>query len=156
SRRARANAVWVSFTQGDGQRLPFADASFDRVWGNAVLHHLDLACAAREVRRVLRPGGFAVFCEPWADNRLLQWARRCLPYPGKERTLDEQPLRGQDLPVLRAAFPSLEVEGYQLLGMAHRLLGPGRISRALTWCDDRLLRRVPALGRFCRYVVLTL
>src|SRR5437764_10045575 len=31
--------------------------SFDAVWGNAVLHHLDLPTAARELRRVLRPNG---------------------------------------------------------------------------------------------------
>ena len=81
-RRARANGVDVAFVQADGQRLPFADASFDRVWGNAVLHHLDLGRAAAELSRVLRPGGLAVFCEPWGENPLLDWARRRLPYPG--------------------------------------------------------------------------
>src|SRR5262245_30788408 len=153
--RAEANGVAVDFVQADGQRLPFADASFDRVWGNAVLHHLDMRRAAAELRRVLAPGGVAVFCEPWGENPLLEWARRRLPYPGKERTADERPLRRRDLLPLRACFPSLEVEGHQLLGMARRLLGPGRLARGLAWCDDRLLRSLPALGRFCRYVVLT-
>src|SRR6266567_2633972 len=32
-RRAEANDVVVAFVQADGDRLPFADASFDRVWG---------------------------------------------------------------------------------------------------------------------------
>src|SRR5919199_4488262 len=39
-RRAQANGAAVDFVQGDGARLPFADRSFERVWGNAVLHHL--------------------------------------------------------------------------------------------------------------------
>src|SRR5262249_12850860 len=73
--RARANGVRVDFLQANGERLPFADASFDRVWGNAVLHHLDLDAAALELRRVLRPGGIAVFCEPWGENLLLAWTR---------------------------------------------------------------------------------
>src|SRR5262245_8040667 len=60
--RARANGVCVDYVCADGERLPFADGSFDRVWGNAVLHHLDMDRAARELRRVLRPGGSAVFC----------------------------------------------------------------------------------------------
>jgi SAM-dependent methyltransferase len=155
-RRAEANGVAIDLVQADGQRLPFADESFDRVWGNAVLHHLDMDRAARELRRILRPGGVAVFCEPWGENPLLDWARRRLPYPGKERTRDERPLRAADLDPLRVAFPGLTIEGHQLLAMARRVLGAGRLSRGLQWCDARLLRRVPALSRYCRYVVLTL
>ena len=155
-RRALANGVELALAQADGERLPFADAAFDAVWGNAILHHLDLERGLREVRRVLRPGGVAVFAEPWGDNVVLEWARRSLPYPGKERTRDERPLRGGQLEVIRSVFPRMEAEGYQLLAMARRVLGRGPLTRALAWCDDRLLRRVPALGRWCRYVVLTL
>src|SRR5579859_1542817 len=133
-----------------------ANGCFDRVWGNAVLHHLDMKRAAREVYRVLRPGGLAVFCEPWGENPMLNWARRRLPYPGKERTRDERPLRAADLEILRSVFPAMEVQGHQLLSMARRVLGEGALSRGLAWCDRRLLRGVPTLGRFCRYVVLTL
>ena len=47
----------------DAQALPFADDSFDLVFGHAVLHHLpDLDAAFREFRRVLRPGGRIAFC----------------------------------------------------------------------------------------------
>jgi hypothetical protein len=87
---------------------------------------------------------------------LLNWARRRLPYPGKERTPDETPLRRRHLHALRAAFPGLEVEGYQLLSMARRVLRPGVIVSGLHWCDVRLLRLVPSLSRWCRYVVLTM
>ena len=52
-RRARANGAAVDFVQADGERLPFADGSFQRVWGNAVLHHLDLPAAAAELRRAM-------------------------------------------------------------------------------------------------------
>ena len=69
-RRAAANAVTIEFVQADAEDLPFADNSFARVWGNAILHHLDLSQAARELYRVLQPGGIAVFCEPWGENSL--------------------------------------------------------------------------------------
>jgi SAM-dependent methyltransferase len=46
--------------QGDAERLPFADASFDLVFSWGVLHHTaDVAGAIREVHRVLVPGGRA-------------------------------------------------------------------------------------------------
>src|SRR5581483_7996725 len=98
--------------------------SFDRIWGNAILHHLHLETAARELYRVLRPSGIAVFCEPWGDNPLLNWARRRLPYAGKDRTPDEQPLRGRDLQPLRQRFSRVEVRGFQLLSMLRRVVRP--------------------------------
>jgi SAM-dependent methyltransferase len=155
-RRAAVNGVAVDHVRADGERLPFGDAAFDAVWGNAVLHHLDLERAAWELRRVLRPGGVAVFCEPWGDNPLLALARRHLPYPGKGHTADERPLRSRDLKALRRAFPALEIEGFQLLAMLRRVLPAGRLVRLLDLADAVLLRSVPGLWRLCRYAVLTL
>lgn len=151
--RARANGARIGWVAADAERLPFADATFDAVWGNAVLHHLDLDRAGRELKRVLRPAGVAVFCEPWGENPLLAWARRRLPYPGKDRTPDETPLDGAGLDILRRYFPRLTVEGHQLLAMAARVFGP----RPWLECWDRgLLHRLPALRRWCRYAVLTM
>jgi ubiquinone/menaquinone biosynthesis C-methylase UbiE len=46
----------------DAERLPFADQSFDLVFGHAVLHHIpDLARAFGEFARVLAPGGTLLF-----------------------------------------------------------------------------------------------
>jgi SAM-dependent methyltransferase len=46
----------------DAEELPFEDASFDLVFGHAVLHHLpNLDRAFGEFRRVLRPGGRLFF-----------------------------------------------------------------------------------------------
>src|SRR3954470_12397202 len=52
----------VETVAADGERLPFADESFDLVFGHAVLHHLpDLDQAFSEFKRVLKPGGMLVF-----------------------------------------------------------------------------------------------
>lgn len=50
----------ADFVLADGERLPFADESFDVVYSNGVLHHTpDTAGGVRELHRVLRPGGVA-------------------------------------------------------------------------------------------------
>jgi SAM-dependent methyltransferase len=154
--RAEANGVEVAWVQGDAEHLPFADESFDAVWGHAILHHLDPRRAAAEVRRVLRPGGRAVFCEPWGGNPLLRWARKRLEYSGKERTPDEEPLRSSCLPVLREHFPRLDWRGYQLLGMVRRVYGDTLFTRGLAALDRVCLPLIRPLRHWCRYVVLTL
>jgi SAM-dependent methyltransferase len=154
--RARVNGVSVECVVADGESLPFPDGSFDAVWGNAILHHLDLARAGQELARVLKPGGVAVFCEPWGGNPALSFARRFLPYPGKDRTPDEQPLTRRDLAPLRQVFPVVEVEGYQLVGMLRRVWRSRRASRSLDAIDAQLLKICPPLGNWCRYVVVTL
>jgi SAM-dependent methyltransferase len=148
--------VRVECAAADGEHLPFPDSSFDAVWGNAILHHLELTRAGRELFRVMRPGAVAVFCEPWGGNPLLAFARRRLPYPGKARTPDEQPLTRRDLAPLRAVFPSVEVEGHQLFGMVRRVWRNRRVTAACDAIDRRLLRLVPPLRNWCRYAVITL
>jgi len=154
--RALANNIEIQFVQATGERLPFVDASFDRIWGNAILHHLDVRAAGEELFRILAPGGMAVFAEPWGENLLLRWARKKIPYPGKQRTPDEEPLCRKHIRILRAIFPRVEVQGYQLIAMAGRVFSRSRRFTALNSWDQMLLTRVPRLQQYCRYAVLTL
>jgi len=63
SSSAERLGVDVRTTRCEADRLPFADDSFDLIFGHAVLHHLpDLDAAFAEFWRVLRPGGTLAFC----------------------------------------------------------------------------------------------
>lgn len=78
-----AGPVWL---QGDGGRLPFTDASFDRLLSFGSLEHFpDVPAAVAEVRRVLRPGATAVLVVPNSYARTEQPRELRLPRRGWER-----------------------------------------------------------------------
>jgi SAM-dependent methyltransferase len=63
SNTAEALGLEAETVATEAEQLPFADESFDLVFGHAVLHHIpDLERAFAEFRRVLRPGGAIAFC----------------------------------------------------------------------------------------------
>ena len=60
TRKAEGEAVSIRFDQGFADRLPYSDASFDRVFSSFMFHHLqgqEKAKTLHEARRVLKPGG---------------------------------------------------------------------------------------------------
>jgi ubiquinone/menaquinone biosynthesis C-methylase UbiE len=62
-------------TRGDATRLPFPDASFDRIIAAEVLEHIDDdAAAACELVRVLRPGGTIAATVPAFLPERVCWA----------------------------------------------------------------------------------
>lgn len=55
---ARATHLPIDVKESMARRLPFGDATFEVVFGRAVLHHVsDLEELCREFHRVLKPGG---------------------------------------------------------------------------------------------------
>jgi ubiquinone/menaquinone biosynthesis C-methylase UbiE len=82
---ARRLDLEVSTKAADAEQLPFADGSFDLVFGHAVLHHIpDLQRAFAEFARVLEPGGRIVFAgEPSRyGDRLADVPKRAAGAPG--------------------------------------------------------------------------
>ncbi|MCB9883612.1 MAG: class I SAM-dependent methyltransferase [Planctomycetes bacterium] len=72
--RLRGVAGFEGVIEGDGTRLPFADGAFDVVlcWG-VVMHTRDPAAIAREIHRVLRPGGTAYVMLYHANSLHWRW-----------------------------------------------------------------------------------
>jgi ubiquinone/menaquinone biosynthesis C-methylase UbiE len=64
----------VTIVEGDGRTLPFADASFDLAWTQAVWQSVeDKPGLSAEIHRVLRPGGRLALLEVIGDGRELHY-----------------------------------------------------------------------------------
>jgi SAM-dependent methyltransferase len=150
-----AGVTGVRFQVMNAEVLDFPDASFDLVFGVAILHHLDLNTACAELARVLRPSGTAVFLEPMGHNPFINLVRRATP---AARTEDEHPLLNRDFAVLRGHFNTVGTEHINLLTLLTApLVGvPGRepLRRWLDSADRALLRALPGVGKFAWNVLL--
>lgn len=85
----------------DAHKMDFSDNTFDIIFGDAILHHLNFDVAARELCRVLKPGGEIVFVEPLARNPVGKLVRRLTP---DARTPDEKPLDKEEFSILKKYF----------------------------------------------------
>jgi ubiquinone/menaquinone biosynthesis C-methylase UbiE len=150
----------ASFRAAPVEATGLESGVFDRVVGKWILHHADVPAAARELARVLRPGGLAVFFENHDRNPLLRLARhRLLAAPGLQRvgTPDERPLDRADMRALLDAFGDLELRypsfyAFEALSRAlrYRAYGPLRALDGLVW------RRLPRLRPYSYHVLVVL
>jgi ubiquinone/menaquinone biosynthesis C-methylase UbiE len=85
----------IQVLEGDATALPLADESADAAWVSLVIHHIpDLRAAAREIRRVLRPGAPVLIRQGFPGRlegvELVRWfpetARTVATYPSLEET----------------------------------------------------------------------
>ncbi|MET0661210.1 MAG: class I SAM-dependent methyltransferase [Steroidobacteraceae bacterium] len=159
---ARASAIKrgignVTFNVDNAERLHVPDASIDLVVGSGIVHHLDIEQAMHEVRRVLRPGGQAIFAEPLGHNPAVNWYRRRTP---ELRTPDEHPLLQRDLRTMAEGFTSMQVTYFGLIAPVLGLLPtnphPTQAVTKWVWSLDRALCSVPLLQRYAWFSITEL
>jgi ubiquinone/menaquinone biosynthesis C-methylase UbiE len=111
-KRLRATQVPVERSGLDGQRLPFADNSFDSALSTWTLCTIpDAGAALNEVRRVLKPGGTMHFLEHGLapDEKVRRWQHRLDPL--EQRLFGGCHLTRQPVELLKAAgFEIREVD----------------------------------------------
>lgn len=155
-RRAAFNKVETDcrFVAAAGEDLPYADESFDVIFGRAILHHLDVHRGWPDLYRVLRTGGKAAFVEPMGMNPILNFVRAHVPYPHKTPRGADRPLNYDEIHGWGKQFSQFRYREVQLLSMLERGLGFRKRIHVLRRLDAVLLRRLPLLRRYCRLVVM--
>ncbi|MFI4977958.1 MAG: class I SAM-dependent methyltransferase [Solirubrobacterales bacterium] len=148
------------FLVADAHATGFPDDSFDLIVGSSILHHLDLRIALKELRRILRPGGRAVFLEPLWHNPLLRLGRALTP---TARTPDERPLTVSDWELCASIFDNFQHYEREFLTiplMPLNLVLPvpaqRRLAGRLSALDDRVRERFPGTRRYSRTTFLVL
>lgn len=99
----------ANFQVMNAEELTFEDEQFDIIFGGAILHHLDLEKAFNEIKRVLKPGGCAVFVEPLGHNPIVNYFRSKTP---EARTPFEHPLLKKDFKLARQIFSKVITKEY--------------------------------------------
>ena len=151
---ATINKANIDFAVASGEQLPLANDSFDIVFGKSILHHLIINLGRHDIYRVLKKGGMAVFVEPLGMNPLLTFVRKHVPYHHKHPVGVDQPLTYKDIQAWTQEFRSVKFREVELLSMVERAFGWDTKFILLRKIDKFLLKYIPFLRRFCRYVVI--
>jgi SAM-dependent methyltransferase len=142
----------VEFIAASAHDVPLVSGSVDVVFGIAILHHLDLELSSREVRRLLRKGGTAIFQEPVRNSKVLRSVRKLIPYQAPNVSPFERPLTDQELRDFAEGFSSFTSKPFELptSSLVYNLLAsfPRNLTERLRACDAALLRRFSSLGYY--------
>lgn len=147
----------VEFIVGSAHDLPLPDDSVDVVFGIAILHHLDLALSAREVSRVLRKGGLAIFQEPARNSKLIKVLRGLIPYHSPDVSPFERPLTDKELATYAEGFSSHSSKAFLLPTTSLVSAVPALRNRWIHTChrvDAAVIQRLPSLAAYATVRVI--
>ena len=139
----------VELLVGSAHGLPLSDESVDVIFGMAILHHLELDLASREVWRVLKKGGRAIFEEPTRNSKLVAKIRKLFPQRAEVSPF-ERPLTSEEMK--HFAEPCCyQAKTFQLFFSSLASLVPrwrGQAMDLSAQVDAYLLRLFPSLSYY--------
>ncbi len=158
--KLKADAEYLSdstrFEVMNAEEPKFDNGIFDRICGVAILHHLDLSKSLKELARMMKPAGNAVFWEPLGHNLFINLYRSLTK---DLRTKDEHPLLVSDFEQFKKCFKSVEIRYFHLISLICVPLRNLRLfPKLIDFFDgiDSILFRIPILRRNAWYAVIEL
>jgi ubiquinone/menaquinone biosynthesis C-methylase UbiE len=147
-KRAAANGVAVEFIVGSAYDTGLPDHSADVVFAHAILHHLDLQQARREVMRVLKPGGTLIVQEPVRDSRALSFLRKLIPQHAQHVSEFEAPLKREQLDAFCKDLCCQSVRRFRLPIVPIAKILSDRFLMPAYRIDGWILKSFPSLDRY--------
>ncbi len=140
----------VHFFSASAHDIALADESVDVVYGMAILHHLELPLVAREVKRILRKGGRAIFQEPVRNSKFIKFVRKLIPYQSPDVSPFERPLTDAELKDFADGFSTYRSRAFALpyINVAEILPAADPFIHSLYRMDGALLKKLPGLGYY--------
>lgn len=146
----------ASFLTMNAENLEFDNGKFDVVLGTGILHHLDLNKSLKEISRVLKNNGKAIFVEPLGHNPFINLFRKSTP---SLRTDDEHPLLMSEIRAMSKYFNKVKADHFHLmtlLTVPFRKLFFFPVLLTLMEKLDQLLFLIPFMKRYSWQVVISL
>jgi SAM-dependent methyltransferase len=146
----------VSFINASAHNIPLADESVDLVFGIAILHHLHLQLVSREVFRILKKGGRAIFQEPVRNSKVIKLLRGLIPYQAEDVSPFERPLTDEELADFALGFSQYRTKAFTLpyINLAGILPVANKFINPLQRFDGAVLRKFPSLDYYATVRVI--
>jgi SAM-dependent methyltransferase len=155
--RERLGSYGLTATLRDGSAYDtgLADESVDVVFSMALLHHLDLPSARKEIYRILRPGGLFILREPVRFSSTLNVLRRLFPAPKADISDFEHPMTRAEIATVTQGFTLVAQRSFRLpfIPLLSRFSG---ITGQLWETDRWLLKHFSGLEHFATGKVMSL
>ena len=146
-----------NFTVMDAHNMTFPDNYFDFIIGEGILHHLDLETSLKEIHRVLKKGGIAIFSEPLSANPFLKIFRYFTP---NARTDDEQPITTKQLKYIGKEFP-FDANYFGILCAPVAVITsiilrpfPNNWLISIAWFLEKKINNINFFKRFNQYILI--
>jgi 2-polyprenyl-3-methyl-5-hydroxy-6-metoxy-1,4-benzoquinol methylase len=151
--RLEINQLAAEFHLISGYDTGLPSASMDVVFCMAILHHLDLQLARREVLRLLRPGGVLIVKEPVRDSRIYGFVRSLIPYSSHDNSEFERPLKTREIDAFTEGLQCEARRRFNLPLVPLARMVSRHLHEPAIKVDRWLLKTVPALAHLANVEV---
>ncbi|MDD3012590.1 MAG: class I SAM-dependent methyltransferase [Candidatus Gastranaerophilales bacterium] len=147
----------INYSVMDAEILEFEQDSFDLICGNSILHHLNIDNSLKEIVKVLKKDGKAVFREPLGHNFIVNLFRKSTPIL---RSPDEHPLLKDDLAKFNGYFKQVDLKFYYFTALLALILNKTIFAKLslqiLEYVDNIIFLLLPFARKYAWQVCIIL
>jgi 2-polyprenyl-3-methyl-5-hydroxy-6-metoxy-1,4-benzoquinol methylase len=161
-KKAEANGVSALVTAEvqNCYETSYPESTFDTIYGGGILHHLDVDAAGRELKRILKSDGVAVFFEPIRDTKIMDFIKAIVLFlirrKPAEETQNESPMTTERIQSLNRYFRIVRYRYFNVLTSITLVIKSEILKSVLTRADYFLITYFPGFKKLARAVVIEL